>query len=256
MKLNAYLATIQYIPDIDRNERLNVGVVLHCPKLEYLEFGFIKNKKRLTSFDDELDIEFFEIYIEGIKNEFKNDIYNQLDIKKEGLLDKLSYNYVNQFQFIIERISVSEDIKTEFENLKKLKLHYDYKKKDRLTAKQKFDVISRNFLETNIKINVVKHGEVFGKFDENLNFDFKIDNTYVKIFEFSNNNYKHLVSQIKVWIYNSKNNLEPNMFFLVIDNVQNEITKNLIHELEKTNKNVFRGYEDSNLISFINQFEN
>lgn len=62
-KLDIYYSVCQYISDDIREERINVGVVVHCPGFEYSEFIKIKNRARLYSFDDEHDKEYIDILV-------------------------------------------------------------------------------------------------------------------------------------------------------------------------------------------------
>src|ERR1700761_8180027 len=53
-------AVIRVVPRVDREEFLNVGVVLYCPKQKYLELIYTLDLGRLRGFAPELDIEELE----------------------------------------------------------------------------------------------------------------------------------------------------------------------------------------------------
>jgi hypothetical protein len=53
-------AVIRVVPRVDREEFLNVGVVLYCPKQKYLELMYTLDPGRLRAFAPELDIEELE----------------------------------------------------------------------------------------------------------------------------------------------------------------------------------------------------
>ena len=50
-------AVIRIVPRVDREEFLNVGVVLYCPGLKFLELIYTLNKPRLLAFAPSLDME-------------------------------------------------------------------------------------------------------------------------------------------------------------------------------------------------------
>lgn len=49
-------AVIRVVPRVEREEFLNVGVILFCSKLNFLEVMFAINHQRLIAFCDQLDI--------------------------------------------------------------------------------------------------------------------------------------------------------------------------------------------------------
>jgi hypothetical protein len=53
-------AVIRVVPRVDREEFLNVGVVLYCPKQKYLELIYTLDPGRLRAFTPALDIEELE----------------------------------------------------------------------------------------------------------------------------------------------------------------------------------------------------
>jgi hypothetical protein len=50
-------AVIRVVPRVDREEFLNVGVVLYCPRQKYLELIYTLDPNRLRAFSPELDME-------------------------------------------------------------------------------------------------------------------------------------------------------------------------------------------------------
>ncbi len=249
----AVLGTIYYMPNIDRKERINVGVVLHSPEDNFLKIEFIDKLHRLKVFDDELDLDFFKLYSKAIENEFTNDFFKPIDIFDYDLIKKKSYNYVNLFRFEIEDILVYDQIEKVYADSKKRKLHYDFDKEDRLTPLQKNKIIVSSYYkeyESDIKYQPF----IDGLFDEKINFDFEIFDIKVKLFEFNKNNYKHYPNQIKSWLFNAKNS-QKNIIFIIEDNVNNETTAKMKNYLiEKlVNTPVFMGYNDKELIDLFEE---
>jgi len=50
-------AVIRIMPRVEREEFMNVGVVLYCPPRKFLQAKFILEKNRVTSFSSEIDID-------------------------------------------------------------------------------------------------------------------------------------------------------------------------------------------------------
>ena len=50
-------AVIRVVPQVEREEFLNVGVILYCPKLKFLECLCAVDEDRLCSFSNRIDIE-------------------------------------------------------------------------------------------------------------------------------------------------------------------------------------------------------
>ena len=52
-------AVIRVVPQVEREEFLNVGVILYCPKLKFLQCMCTVDESRLCSFSNKIDL--FEI---------------------------------------------------------------------------------------------------------------------------------------------------------------------------------------------------
>jgi hypothetical protein len=50
-------AVIRVVPRVEREEFLNVGIILYCAKQKYLKSVFVLDKARLSAFAIELDLE-------------------------------------------------------------------------------------------------------------------------------------------------------------------------------------------------------
>lgn len=50
-------AVIRVVPQVEREEFLNVGVILYCPKLKFLQCLCAVDQDRLCSFSNRVDIE-------------------------------------------------------------------------------------------------------------------------------------------------------------------------------------------------------
>jgi hypothetical protein len=50
-------AVIRVVPRVDREEFLNIGIILYCAKQKYLKMLYVIDKHRLQAFDGYLDME-------------------------------------------------------------------------------------------------------------------------------------------------------------------------------------------------------
>ena len=58
-------AVIRVVPKVEREEFLNVGVVLYCSRQRFLKFLYSVNEERLLSFAPSLDIEELRSHLEA-----------------------------------------------------------------------------------------------------------------------------------------------------------------------------------------------
>jgi hypothetical protein len=61
-------AVIRIVPRVDREEFLNVGVILYCPQLKFLELIYTLDATRLLSFSPALDITEIEEHLHAFGN--------------------------------------------------------------------------------------------------------------------------------------------------------------------------------------------
>lgn len=58
-------AIIRVVPKVEREEFLNVGVILYAKQKKYLGIKYHIDKKRLTAFSDTIDIELIHNYLKA-----------------------------------------------------------------------------------------------------------------------------------------------------------------------------------------------
>lgn len=56
-------AVVRVVPKVEREEFLNVGVILYCKKLSFLQIRYILPDGRLSAFCNELDLEEVRSYL-------------------------------------------------------------------------------------------------------------------------------------------------------------------------------------------------
>jgi len=258
MKRNLILAVVKYVPDFDRNEIINVGVILHSPKDQYLKSSFVKNLNRISKFDDELDIDFFKLYTETLNEEFSYSLRlfeNKYDISDELLVKKLSQNYVNQFVFDIKNVQLeTNSLDKTFDQYSKFMLHYDYDKKSRLKKNEKLELVKEFFSFNSIEFEILGQNKLKGRFDEFLNPELKIDNILIKIFRFDESNYRNFTDQVKAWAFNSKelDTMGYKVVFVIEDDINNDYTHRYKQILESYS-DVYYNFNDENLLKLLSK---
>lgn len=60
-------AIIRVVPRVEREEFLNIGVILYCANEKFLKTKFLLNKDRLSSFSCEIEIEELEKRLDAIE---------------------------------------------------------------------------------------------------------------------------------------------------------------------------------------------
>lgn len=66
-------AVIRVVPRVEREEFLNVGVILFCKKLQFLETKFQINENRMKSFCAEIDIEILREHLHTFEKICRGD---------------------------------------------------------------------------------------------------------------------------------------------------------------------------------------
>lgn len=231
MNFKVKYAVLKYVPNMERNEKINIAIVLHYPNSKQIKMSIINNWKRVSSFDDEADIKFLKKYVEDLKEQFSDNLVNDFDgmsLDDSLLLDEMTKYFVNKFVFEIHEISTKEKFEILLENIKKVYLHYDFEKNKRNKEEESKAVIEKYFLENNLMYE--KRGtknaiqEIYGN---NINFDYIYNNTYYKIICLTEENYSGYVAILKMWITNSimLDKEDKKLVFVIDDNINNEKTK-------------------------------
>ena len=231
MKTSVKYAVLKYVPNIERNEKINIAIVLHYPETEQIEMEIINNWKRVKGFDDEADIQFLKKYVEGVKEQFSINLFNDFDginLKDRFLLDQLTRYFVNKFVFEIHEITTDEQFSSLLQYLKDVYLYYDISKEKRISENESKAFIEQHFLENNILYE--RRGTknaIQEEYGNNINFDYKIDDKYYKLIFLTEDNYSGYVAILKMWIANSimLRKEKKELIFVLDDNLNNEKTK-------------------------------
>lgn len=231
MKSRVKYAILKYVPNVERNEKINIAVTLHFPSTEQLEMTIINNWKRVKSFDDEADIQFLKKYVNDLREQFTINLFNDFDgmsIADPLLLDELTRYFVNKFVFEIHEIDTEENFGELLRNLKKIYLYYEEGKDKRITEKESKAYIEQHLLENNIFYerrgtkNIIQE-----QYGNNINFDYKINNKYYKLIFLTEDNYAGYVGILKMWIANAimLRKESKKLIFVIDDLLRNERTE-------------------------------
>ena len=221
-------AILKYVPNLERNERINIAITLHYPKTKQLDMVIINNWKRIKNFDDEADIQFLKKYVYDLKEQFTVNLVNDFDgisLDNPLLLDELTKYFVNKFIFEIHEIDTNEMFDDLLKNLRNIYLYYEIGKDKRITEKESKAYIEQHLLENNIFYE--KRGiknNIQEQYGNNINFDYKIDNNYYKLIFLTEDNY---VGILKMWIANAIMLKKENkkLIFVIDDLLKNDRTE-------------------------------
>lgn len=230
VKSRVKYAILKYVPNLERNERINIAVTLHYPKTKQLEMTIINNWKRVKSFDDEADIQFLKKYVDDLKEQFTINLTNDFDgisLDDPLLLDELTKYFVNKFIFEIHEIDTAETFHDLLKNLKNIYLYYEVGKDKRISEKESKAYIEQHLLENNTYYE--KRGtknSIQEQYGNNINFDYKIDNNYYKLIFLTEENYAGYVGVLKMWIANAimLKEEKKKLIFVIDDLLNNDRT--------------------------------
>lgn len=68
-KLLFEYAVIRVVPRVEREEFLNVGIILYCKQKKFLQCRFYLNRERLQAFSPALDVEDVQQYLQAFAQE-------------------------------------------------------------------------------------------------------------------------------------------------------------------------------------------
>lgn len=188
-----YTALNYYTSPIS-SECMCLGVLTYNKSTGDRDFTYITHFRRLSVFDDEVDIEFVKAYLKGIKEEVSNSILNY---GKEFSMEKYIYNFANEFRFSkIKFLDVKEN-ENYTDDLVKLYLKYDVQKSSRLDSEAERKLIRRILKDNKMAYSTDK---AVGEYKDEISFDYKLNDMYIKHFSFSGD-LKRSISSARQWSF-------------------------------------------------------
>lgn len=177
------------------DECLCLGILFHNITTGQRDFRYISNFKRFQVFDDEADINFVKTYLMGIKEDVENSILNYKDSFELQSYIKV---FANEFRFsTIKKLNVGEN-EDYIENIVKIYLKYDLAKSQRLNSNEEKKLIRRVLETNNLKYG---NGKISGEFDDEIPFDYQLDNLCIKHFTFKGKNLRRVISNARQWSF-------------------------------------------------------
>lgn len=190
---------LSYHPSFITTESINVGILFHDIVNDIRIFETTSKWNRVKSFDDEVDVNYIKAILDGIKNEVENSSFFKHD--EEFNMEQYIRFYVNELKFS-EVVPANTDSLEDFIiETKKIFLRYDYDKKDRPNEKQQL-----KFVKEILKSKQIDYSSknIIGKYNENIYFDYTIDDYVFKMFTFENKKVSNQIFAAKSWAYNAE----------------------------------------------------
>lgn len=262
-----YYSVLNYIPSVVRGEKINVGLAVHFPSGRYSRFFKTTNMRRVRSFDDEYNGDFFNMVMESLRYDLDyGELSNvsSLDLKyddeekrfrditeKSFLENRVSY-LSNEFRFSpIETTLISErDLLKEIDRLKDMYMYYDKPKtereKERITKQKIHSLMAKQLASYNLA-KLKREPKFTDKLGVKFSFDYEINNnTLLQALTFDYKELSVLSRELKVLLYDlnaispkiskifliRNDNLEKRDNIEILDRFEKEI-----HSLENKNKN-------------------
>lgn len=211
MKKLCKFSVLRYIPSENREEFINIGLVFHAPSDGYINFKATKNFSRVKTFDDEIDIEFLKLILEGVEEEFTQSTVHGPSLKAiddNNFLEKQTAFYANQLQFSPIKVIRSNNVEKDFDDLFKTYVYFDVKRNKRITDNEVKSIMNRVFQGSEL-INKLDKNHIFnfGTEDITLDYSYKSKNDSTKFiktlsFDYSNTRSKYATQLAKEWAWN------------------------------------------------------
>ncbi len=103
---------VRYVPDIVRDEGLNIGLFLHSPEQEYLDCLFTDDFNRVLRFHPQADLKF----LRELQDFFERQI-REHESNLEGFIREMQESYSNLIQLTKPRACLASDPSKEIQEL-------------------------------------------------------------------------------------------------------------------------------------------
>lgn len=202
-----HYSVCRYVPDILRDEFINVGVLVHIPDEKSCHFYKTKNLARIRNFDDEVELDVISALLESLEYQFNTSTIHVPDlygIEEHDFLKKETSYFVNQLQFSDIRTLTSENPHEDVKDLCDMYLYYDKKKSERITKERVRRLVSKMFMNSMLKSRVERNPSPMNNFQQKP-FDFVIKlndrETLIKTLSFDYKQSNKLFNEIKSFLY-------------------------------------------------------
>ena len=221
------------------NESINIGILFHNLDTDERRFETITKWSRLKNFDDEINITFFKILLNGMREEIQNSLLNSVVYFDISAYTK---KFCNEMRFTKIYEDYTEDFNEFIEFNKRNFLRYDYDKKDRPDREQQVKYMKRLMKSNEISYSVKK---LDGLYQEPIQYDYTIGNYAFKFFAFENKKLDSLIHTAKAWAYTAEEMSSVYKTIFVYDmDVNDKKFDVIINILKKSAHRVIR-YDDT-----------
>jgi len=191
-------SVLRYSPSTIAGEMINLGILFFEEDLDYREFRYSKKFSRLSSFDDEINIELVKKLLQSIKFEVERTVLNY----GRFCIESFTEYYINDYCFEKPKMIKYDDLHESIEMLNKAYFRFDYDKAERPSTADDRKLIEQIMDAQGKKYK--KNKSVSGRFNDNIVFDIVSDDYNIKLFDFNEKQLSKLINVIKAWAWNCK----------------------------------------------------
>jgi hypothetical protein len=239
-------SVIRYVPDEYREEFINIGFVLHDIEGPSIMCKFTSNFSRVKAFDDEVDLEFLKLILEGLSDQFtlSTDYGPSLkELTKIDYLNEVTRHYVNQIQFSKINSIYSPDIEKDFDDLFRTYVYFETKKKNRITSDEVRRLMQRIFMDKGLFNQLERNPLLHTNYNEPIELDYSLTTENKKYFmkalsfDYKKSKQETGTTVAKTWVYNIERllkNTDRDQYefkFVLPDNDMNDKKKKLILDI-------------------------
>ena len=189
-------SVLRYSPSTVAGEKINLGIIFYDEENNYRKFKYSKKFARLSSFDDEINLNLVKKLLQSIKDDVEGNLftYDKFDI------EEYTRYYVNDFSFDKPKMIKYDVLEEMVERLNKTYFRFDYEKQERPSKADDKKIIEQLICTQGKKCK--KDQYVYGICNDKIKYDFVTDDYNIKIFDFDDKNLNLLINNAKTWAWN------------------------------------------------------
>lgn len=194
---------LRYKPSVVSGEIINIGAIFYYPDNGYREFYNITKWRRISSFDDTLNVPLMKDLMEDIRDEIGTQIDNP-----EFTLDTYRYKFHSELFFdvceILKNIRL-EDVEEEIQNIKKLYFQFEYDVSLRPNKESQKKFLRRLLESASIKYR--SNYKETSKYGDTVTYDYKFQDFGVVFINLASEKVidNKIMNKVKAWAWNAQN---------------------------------------------------
>jgi hypothetical protein len=103
---------VRYVPDVEKQEFINIGLFLFCPAEQFLDCLFSDDFRRITRFHAQADTQF----LKELQPHFEQQI-EEHEADLEGYIREMQQSYSNLIQLSLARTCLTADLSAQLQDL-------------------------------------------------------------------------------------------------------------------------------------------